>query len=76
MAVQNIEVGKVYEDRKGRKWRITSVTNRTVPGAPILGERWEGKHYKTRLFLRNGNYWENEEGAMDLVREVTNDQRL
>lgn len=71
MAVQNIEVGKVYEDRKGRKWRITSVTHRAVSTAPIRGVWYEGKHSKARLFLPNGNFWLNEESPMDLIREVT-----
>lgn len=64
----NLELGKVYEDGRGLRWRIVSVNNGQRPDiGPVTGERWEGKNYYNRIFKRDGTTIHK---PWDLVKEV------
>lgn len=65
--------GGLYKDRQGTVWRIALMpeSNPNRRRWPLVGERWEGKRYHTRVFLRDGTWEANREDPWDLVEQVS-----
>ena len=72
-----IRVGGKYEDGRGRVWTVSSVTGThrtTQHRAPVVAECWVGGNYMSRLFLRDGRYWEDGPKHMDLQKKAKSAQ--
>lgn len=65
-----IQLGK---DRDGNEWEITKVDGPAI--APVVGQRWVGRAYRSRTFQSDGRYWKDEDDRWDLVEEVSQQEQ-
>lgn len=67
-----VELDKVYEDRRGVRWKIIATNGQRL--FPVSAARWEDKSYQVRCFQRDGRYFtgeeEEEDSPLDLVKLV------
>jgi len=66
----DIELGKVYLDRQGRKWKIIKMDGPRL--YPVAAARWEGKSYQVRCFQLDGRFEKDRDDPhLDLVQLAT-----